>query len=211
MGGEPDSALPLIVVSHDTHMSPRVADVRPYCPQKYLAAFDDFVAASKRAVERTLELMLDQAGAVEESPSSKVYRRRHMLNLSTQGTFDMHARLRDFDREGYAENVMWGSDYPHPEGSWKFPESDDEGSTTRLHLRHTFSGVPPEPARQMLGENAVRLYGLDRAKLTKVAERIGAPTPAEIGTPIETIPDGWSDLPFAVAFKKVDPRSCWPN
>src|SRR5256885_9319290 len=51
-------------------------------------------------------------------------------------------------REGYADNVMWGSDYPHPEGSWKFPETDDEESTTRQHLRHTFAALPSEQVKR---------------------------------------------------------------
>jgi predicted TIM-barrel fold metal-dependent hydrolase len=130
-------------------------------------------------------------------------------NVFVGASFMAAFEAEDAVAGGYSENVMWGSDYPHPEGCWKYPEADDEESTTRLHLRHTFGGIEPEAARNMLGENAVRLYGLDRAKLAKVAGRIGAPTPAELRQPVDRIPDGWSELPFAVAFKKSDPKASW--
>src|SRR5438105_2248893 len=39
-----DAGAPLIVVSCDTHAGPRLKeDLRPYCPEKYLEQFDDFV------------------------------------------------------------------------------------------------------------------------------------------------------------------------
>jgi hypothetical protein len=43
----------------------------------------------------------------------------------------------------------------------------------------TFPGVPEVEARKILGENAIRCYGLDRDKIAAVANRI-APKPAEV-------------------------------
>jgi hypothetical protein len=40
-------------------------------------------------------------------------------------------------------------------------------------LSDAFAGVPDDDLRLMLGENAIRALGLDRAKLAAVAERIG--------------------------------------
>jgi predicted TIM-barrel fold metal-dependent hydrolase len=60
--------------------------------------------------------------------------------------------------------LMLGTDYPHPEGTW--PNTQD-------WIRTTFEGVSEADARRILGENAVDCYGLDRAKLEKIAERIG--------------------------------------
>jgi predicted TIM-barrel fold metal-dependent hydrolase len=71
------------------------------------------------------------------------------------------------------DNVMWGDDYPHAEGTW--PD-------TREAMRFTFSDIDPTHTRRFLGETAAELYNLDRDKLLKVAERIG-PTPHEVSTP----------------------------
>jgi predicted TIM-barrel fold metal-dependent hydrolase len=71
-------------------------------------------------------------------------------------------------------NLMWGSDYPHTEGTWPY---------TREALRHTFSGVPEDEARLILGETAVAVFGLDRSALVPIAQRIG-PTPSEVATPL---------------------------
>jgi predicted TIM-barrel fold metal-dependent hydrolase len=61
-------------------------------------------------------------------------------------------------------NLMWGSDFPHDEGTW--PD-------TRAALHATFAGLPESELRAILGENAVRLYGLDRELLLRVATRVG--------------------------------------
>jgi len=61
-------------------------------------------------------------------------------------------------------NVMWGSDYPHPEGTW--PE-------TRAHMLEAFRGVPEDELAAILGGNAARVYGFDVEKLAPLAARIG--------------------------------------
>jgi predicted TIM-barrel fold metal-dependent hydrolase len=60
--------------------------------------------------------------------------------------------------------IMWGSDYPHPEGTWP---------NTGEYLKTTFSNFPEEDGRRILGDNAVEFYGLDREKLQAVADQIG--------------------------------------
>jgi predicted TIM-barrel fold metal-dependent hydrolase len=65
---------------------------------------------------------------------------------------------------GAVGNVMWGRDYPHPEGVWPY---------TRTSLRHTMEGVSPVDARRLVGLTAVEVFGLDRAKTQAVANRIG--------------------------------------
>jgi predicted TIM-barrel fold metal-dependent hydrolase len=66
-------------------------------------------------------------------------------------------------------NLMWGSDFPHDEGVWP---------KTREALHATFDGVPEPELRAILGANALRLYGLDAARLREVARRVG-PRPEE--------------------------------
>ncbi len=60
--------------------------------------------------------------------------------------------------------MMWGSDYPHPEGSW--PE-------TRARLDESFKGVPIDEVAAMLGGNAAEFYGFDTEKLAPLVAEIG--------------------------------------
>jgi hypothetical protein len=71
-------------------------------------------------------------------------------------------------------NLLWGSDYPHTEGTWP---------NTRLAMRHAFSGLPESDTRLILGENAVVAYRLDANELRTVADRIG-PTPQDLSEPL---------------------------
>jgi len=68
------------------------------------------------------------------------------------------------------ETVLFGRDFPHPEGTWP---------NTRDYLRDAFAGVPEHDLRLMLGENAINFFGLDRDRLTEIAKRIG-PTVEDI-------------------------------
>jgi predicted TIM-barrel fold metal-dependent hydrolase len=62
------------------------------------------------------------------------------------------------------ENVLFGRDFPHAEGTW--PNTAD-------WLTDAFHGVPDDELRLVLGENAIRFFGLDRAKLAAIADRVG--------------------------------------
>jgi predicted TIM-barrel fold metal-dependent hydrolase len=59
---------------------------------------------------------------------------------------------------------MWGTDYPHPEGTWP---------VTRDQMVESFRGVPEAELAAMLGGNAARVYGFDTEKLAPLAARIG--------------------------------------
>lgn len=96
------------------------------------------------------------------------------LGVSNPGGADVAARHQiGIDR------FMWGSDYPHDEGSHPY---------TKEHLRARFSDVDPVEVRKMLSENAAHLYGFDLDALAPLAAKVG-PTVAEIATPIDGIPD----------------------
>jgi hypothetical protein len=62
------------------------------------------------------------------------------------------------------DTITFGRDFPHAEGTWP---------TTRAWISDAFAGVPGDELRLMLGENAIRVLGLDRTSLVAVAERIG--------------------------------------
>ena len=68
-------------------------------------------------------------------------------------------------------NMLWGNDYPHPEGTWP---------NTRKWLRHAFWDIPIDEARQMLGLAAAEIYNFDLAALAPLVQRIG-PTPEDLG------------------------------
>jgi hypothetical protein len=59
------------------------------------------------------------------------------------------------EEDGYADQVIWGRDYPHDEGTYKYPESEDEESQTKHYLRWAFAGIPLETATKMLSDTAI--------------------------------------------------------
>ena len=67
-------------------------------------------------------------------------------------------------------NLMWGNDFPHPEGTWPH---------TREWLADAFWDIPVDETRDVLGANAAEMYGFDVDRLAPLAERIG-PTPDDL-------------------------------
>jgi predicted TIM-barrel fold metal-dependent hydrolase len=78
------------------------------------------------------------------------------------------------------DHLMWGADYPHPEGTWPW---------TRDHLRYSLSTVTEAALRKILSTNPAGVFGFDLAELDRVAARIGAPTPADVAVPLEAFPE----------------------
>ena len=73
---------------------------------------------------------------------------------------------------------MWGSDYPHDEGTHPF---------TVEGLRALFSDLDPARVHKLVAANAAALYGFDLDALAPIAERVG-PTVAEVSTPLGELP-----------------------
>jgi predicted TIM-barrel fold metal-dependent hydrolase len=113
-------------------------------------------------------------------------------NVFLGASFMGPATVDEAVREGYTSNVLWGSDYPHGEGTYKYPEFDGEPSMGRQYLRWAFADCPTEFLQPMLGDNGITAYDLDRDALVEVAARIG-PTIDEITTPLGVLPEGWHD------------------
>jgi predicted TIM-barrel fold metal-dependent hydrolase len=84
-------------------------------------------------------------------------------------------------------NIMWGNDFPHPEGTWPH---------TREWLRETFWDCPVGDTRRILGENAATVYGFDVAKLSPLVERIG-PSPEDLGQTADVDLSKWDALEAA--------------
>jgi hypothetical protein len=72
-------------------------------------------------------------------------------------------------------NLMFGSDYPHPEGTWPI---------TLTAERYVLGGIPHKELRPILGENAARCFGFDLRQLQTVADRVG-PTVADLAEPLD--------------------------
>ncbi len=95
------------------------------------------------------------------------------LSLSAEGYFRRNCfigasflprhEVGDRHRIG-VDKLMWGSDYPHMEGTWP---------NTPERLRETFHDVAEEEVRTMLGETAIGVFGFDRDRMEEHAARIG--------------------------------------
>ena len=93
----------------------------------------------------------------------------------------------DVVRQIGIQNVMWGSDYPHVEGS--HPHTDE-------HLRLTFGEMTEDEATTLLTTNAARLYKFDIEKLRPLAEQF-CPTKAHVagGIAYSEIPEKGKGCP----------------
>ena len=100
---------------------------------------------------------------------SEYWRDNCFVGASFMARFEFEMR----DQVGLP-NLLWGSDYPHPEGTWPY---------TELALRGTFAGAPTDEVRQVVGMNAVKVFNLDERKLTSLANKIG-PRPSAVDVPL---------------------------
>jgi predicted TIM-barrel fold metal-dependent hydrolase len=111
-------------------------------------------------------------------------------NVFVGASFMARFEAEDAMANGYIRNVIWGSDYPHFEGTFQYGITSPEGDTaTRSAMRFTFAGLPRDEVSWLLGGNAIRAYGLDAAALRRVAGRINAPTYEQLNVPLATLPD----------------------
>jgi predicted TIM-barrel fold metal-dependent hydrolase len=77
------------------------------------------------------------------------------------------------------DRFMWGSDYPHDEGTGPF---------TTEHLRQVFHDADPDELVRVLGGNAAKLYDFDMAALQPLADQYG-PTVGEVAQPLTELPE----------------------
>jgi predicted TIM-barrel fold metal-dependent hydrolase len=122
-------------------------------------------------------------------PPSEYWKRQCYLGASFMGPTDTAERYRTG-----IDQVMWGSDYPHREGT--FPHTAEA-------LRWAFAGVDHEEVQMMLGGNAARAYGFDFDTLSKTAALVG-PRVGDVDLPLSA-----DDLPSdstSAAFAPRPPR-----
>jgi predicted TIM-barrel fold metal-dependent hydrolase len=77
------------------------------------------------------------------------------------------------------DRFMWGSDFPHDEGTAPF---------TREHLRQQFCSWSEPDLRRLLAETASQVYDFDLDALEPVAQQWG-PTVAEVKEPLTELPE----------------------
>jgi predicted TIM-barrel fold metal-dependent hydrolase len=90
---------------------------------------------------------------------SEYFARNVMIGASC-----MPRREAEIRHEIGVGNIAWGSDYPHPEGTWP---------NTHAQMRETFLDLPEDEISRMLGGNLAAFYDFDVDKLSKVAAEIG--------------------------------------
>jgi predicted TIM-barrel fold metal-dependent hydrolase len=96
---------------------------------------------------------------------SEYFERQVTIAASFMSSYD--AALRD---DIGVSRLMWGADYPHPEGTWP---------RTRKSLARCFDGIPETDVRAILAENPARIYGFDIEELQPIADEVG-PTMGEL-------------------------------
>jgi predicted TIM-barrel fold metal-dependent hydrolase len=111
-----------------------------------------------------------------------------------------HARFEADDaiEHGYDDRVIWGSDYPHFEGTFQHDAAGPNGEPmTWAALRFHYAGLPADAVQRFLGGNAMTAYDLDHEALARVAARINAPTYDDLnGVPVDERPPNSGHLAF---------------
>ena len=96
--------------------------------------------------------------------------------------------------EGFSTQLMWGSDYPHVEGTFLYPDGTDMPSVTRLSLRNTFCEIPIEETRRMIADNAVTSTTSTEPAWRRSPPPSPRPRADDLRTPIDAVPEG-AELP----------------
>jgi predicted TIM-barrel fold metal-dependent hydrolase len=137
--------------------------------QPQLAVLDAMVPTMKSEANNRTYGMFGGSSVDELTMAPSEYAQRNVYLASELAPYD--APMIDFMG---ADNIMWGSDYPHEEG---FAPQSKEAIRWALHDRSE------DDCRKILGGNAGRLYRLDLEALAPIAAKIG-PTVDEVHTPL---------------------------
>ena len=116
-----------------------------------------------------------EGGNVPLRSATEYFRQNCYIGVSQPRPADIKAVLGPVG----IDRVMWGSDYPHEEGTHPF---------TREHLRQVAGHLEPDQLQQFLAGNAAEVYGFDLDALRPAADEFG-PTVAELAEPLTELPD----------------------
>ena len=166
-----------------------VFDRHPGLKLAFAELLADWIPRTLSDLDSTLNSNLGAEGRTKLKLTPTEYWQKHCF----VGASFMSRTEADARNDVGLDSVMWGSDYPHVEGTWPH---------TRESLRNTLAGIPAEDVRKMLGENAAECYGFDVAKMRALADQFG-PTVEEINTPLEEIPNS-PQARLGMAFREGD-------
>jgi hypothetical protein len=118
-----------LIISSDGHVGPSLENqLRPYCPNAYLAEFDEYV----QAYRHSMELRRATMRPVEHARPEVLQAVERTQNC--RGLGDPNAFLADMDAEGIAATVLFGGGQNEETLPWV--EGFGMGSTqTRPELR----------------------------------------------------------------------------
>ena len=136
----------------------------------------DALNAEMQRNGRIGELGIDPSVVLPHKPSD-YFRRNVFVGAAFPAPGDADAM-----RKIGIDRIMWGSDYPHMEAT--SPHSKES-------LRRTFAGWKPNELRQVLSENAAKVYNFDLPKLAALADAHG-PTVDELARPLAELPENQS-------------------
>ncbi len=91
------------------------------------------------------EFWADKGGIPLKTKPSELFKRQ-IYSTFQQSPVTM--RLLEF----YGDNLLWATDYPHPDSIW--PNS-------RKVIERTMGHLPPETVKKITHDNAAKLYGID--------------------------------------------------
>ena len=141
------------------------------------------------------EMDYAEVEALPQSPS--FYAKRNCYyGTSFPGKAEIEGRY-----EVGIDKVMWGSDYPHYEGS--FPYS-------REAMRLAHCGLPEDEVRDLLGRNAAKFYNFDLEKLKPHAAR-AAVMPKDVAQSLDEIPEGATSPNLRRAFYEKKGQEAPPS
>jgi predicted TIM-barrel fold metal-dependent hydrolase len=117
----------------------------------------DWIPATLRHLDAVWAAHRDELPA--KQPPSDYWQSNCQAGLSF-----VHKAEIEHRHEIGVETIGFGRDYPHSEGTWP---------NTHQWLADALAGVPDDEVRAILGENAIRTFGLDRDSLAAIATRVG--------------------------------------
>lgn len=147
---------------------------RPFAALVWSGAFERHPGLRYVLTETGVGWMVEKLRMLEFKGGNPIFKHfTKELSLSPTGYFERQVFLgasflppheSHFRHPLGVDKLMYGTDYPHLEGTWP---------NTMKALTETFGGFPEDEIRQILGLNAVRVYGFSLDALQPIADEIG--------------------------------------
>ncbi len=147
---------------------------RPFTAMLWAGVFERYPNIKYMLTETGVGWVVEKLRVLEFKAASPMFKHFNRgLNMTPSGYFARNCWLGAsfmpehegrFRHQIGVDRLMWGSDYPHLEGTWP---------NTMKALNETFALYPEQEIRDILGLNAAKAYGFDVAALAPLAERIG--------------------------------------